>query len=150
MASIKDLFGRLTKSRANPQLVFRAMRAADDGMPLLGETSRCLGARHVDIPSDATGKVAGGLGGMSVSPNTPAHIAEDRRPRELGGRGKDPAWALDLRLLDSRLRYRPDPDHPKRHGFIEPSRTMSFEEFQEVLAATRPHWALYEGDDGAS
>jgi hypothetical protein len=37
------------------------------------------------------------------------------------------------------LRYAPDPKKPT-HGFIEPSRPMSIEEYQRLLAETAANW----------
>jgi len=86
------------------------MKAADDGLPMIGESGRYLGARpdlpgrprDGDIPI-TDGMVRPGTGGMSVSPpvtNLPLH----RRPRRYGGRSKDSVFVLDTDKLPEELR----------------------------------------------
>ena len=67
---------------------------------------------------------------MSVSPPPPENLPPIRRPPEYGGEGKDPVWQLDTDEPPEELIYRPDPDAPERHGFIEPSRRMPFKEYR--------------------
>lgn len=118
------------------------MREAGDGAPLPGPSSRGLGARpSVDVPAQvSTDVVLPGQGGVSVSPFDPGNLPAHRRPRGLGGRGDDPVWSIDAGDLGPDLDYRPDPDDPSRHGFIEPSRPMTLQEYQDALAATRQRW----------
>jgi hypothetical protein len=78
--------------------------------------------------------------GISVSPDTPANLPDLRRPPKLGGRGKNPVWRLLKSALGPELKYRPDPANPTGHGFIEPARPMTFDEYQEALAATQDRW----------
>jgi hypothetical protein len=49
-------------------------------------------------------------------------------------------WEVDTDELPDLLAYRPDPDSPETHGFIEPARRMAFEEYQRALHATRTLW----------
>lgn len=43
-------------------------------------------------------------------------------------------------LMDG-LTYRPDPANPTGHGFLEPSRPMSFDEYQSLLGQSQPYWS---------
>ena len=81
-----------------------------------------LGVRPgVDIPVDYTGLVASGQGGLSVTPDELARLPPHVRPARFGGKGKLPVFELSVRSLGERLAWRPDPDRPDRHGFVEPS-----------------------------
>jgi hypothetical protein len=46
--------------------------------------------------------------------------------------------------LTDRLLFRPDPEKPNTHGFVEPESTMPVGEYQEALAATRERWVIDE------
>jgi hypothetical protein len=82
-------------------------------------------------------------GGLSVSPDDPMKIAEEFRPPTLDGSGDDPVWYLPIDKLGSGLQYRPDPEDPDAHGYIEPSETMTLEQYEEALVSTRDFWRLY-------
>jgi hypothetical protein len=43
-----------------------------------------------------------------------------------------------------RLLFRPDPEKPTKHGFIEPAARMPGGEYQAALAATRDRWVIDE------
>lgn len=126
--------------------IYRAMRQAADGGPEVGRGSRFLGVRPgtgyaTDIPVDPEGHVHPCSGGLSVAPGDPAQLPDQRRPREMGGRGKDPVWSLNTRALPPGLTYRDDNCRdPGQHGFIEPQQVMPFDEFEELIAATRAGW----------
>jgi hypothetical protein len=121
--------------------VLRAMKVGEDGLPKTGASARTLGARcNIDIPIDEDGFVELGMDGMSVSPPPPENLPEHRRPPEFGGVGKDPLWELDTDELPEELYYRPDPDNPEGHGYIAPSRRMTFEEYQRAIHGTRGLW----------
>jgi hypothetical protein len=47
-------------------------------------------------------------------------------------------FELEPDELPKELRYRSDPANPEGHGFIEPTRRMSFEEYQRLLHSTCP------------
>ncbi len=122
-------------------IVVRAMKPGEDDLPKPGWSARTLGARcNIDIPTSEDGSVAPELGGMSVSPPPAGNLPPWRLPRELGGRGKDPVWEVDTDQLPEDLAYRPDPDDPDAHGFLEPARPMTFEEYQAALHSTRGLW----------
>jgi hypothetical protein len=76
----------------------------------------------------------------SVSPPPPENLPPYRRPPEFGGTSKDSIWELETDELPEKLVYRPDPDDPDGHGFIEPSREMSFQEYQQAIHSTRELW----------
>ena len=122
--------------------LFRGMRA-DGEYPAIGPTARTLGVRAgIDIPVVAD-SVDPGQGGLSVAPDDALRLPRFRRPREIGGTGKDPVFSIDLDFLGSDLVYRPDPADPEVHGFIEPARRMTFDEYQRALTATRAAWRRY-------
>ncbi|MCG8350349.1 MAG: hypothetical protein MI924_21500 [Chloroflexales bacterium] len=122
-------------------ILYRSMKEADDGLPLAGPTSRTLGSRPgTDIPVDSGGMVQPNIGGMSVSPSSPAHLPSHRRPPTYGGTGKDPVWCIKACDLGPDLQYRPDPQNPSHHGFIEPARRMPLDDYQHSLANTRGKW----------
>lgn len=77
---------------------------------------------------------------MSVAPDDPKHIFHPLRPVALGGGGKHPAYGIDSDDLGPLLRFRRDPDDPVNHGFVEPSRPMSFDEYREAIQATAASW----------
>jgi hypothetical protein len=63
----------------------------------------------------------------------------------VGGTGLDDVWAISVSELGGRLVYRPDPDRPEAHGFIEPGETMTLADHQTALAGTRPTWRQVPG-----
>lgn len=122
-------------------IVLRAMKLGEDELPKPGWSARALGARcNIDIPIDENGCVEPEMGGVSVSPPPPENLPPIRLPRELGGKGKDPVWEMETDELPDGLVYRPDPDNPEAHGFIEPARRMTFEEYQRILHEARTLW----------
>lgn len=121
--------------------VFRGIHAAEDGLPEVGPTGRYPGVRpDIDIPVDGNGVVEPGAGGMSVVPPPVTNLAPHRLPREFGGRSRDPVFELDTDELPEKLTYRPDPDNPEEHGFVEPAHRMSFEEYERAIHETRGLW----------
>lgn len=125
------------RDRRAPLLLFRAMAPARGGAPQVGPSARKLGVRPwIDIPVTA-GAVSPGTGGMSVSPRTPLNLPVFRRPASFGGTGKDPVYCIGRDQLGSQLDYRPDPDDPERHGFIEPRTPMTLARYQAALGTLR-------------
>ncbi len=107
--------------------------------------SRTLSARpNIDIPINEDESVEPETGGMSVSPFSPENLPPHRRPPKFGGTSKDLLWELDTDALPAELVYRPDPDAPDQHGFIEPSYPMPFEQYQRALRGTRNLWKRVE------
>jgi hypothetical protein len=93
-----------------------------------------------DLEPDESGLVHPGAGGLSVSPDDPGRLPSHRRPMGMGGTGLDPVWELAITSLGPELAYRPDPDDPDNHGFIEPRRTVQLVSFETALAASRAAW----------
>jgi hypothetical protein len=128
-------------SPADDIVLYRAMIADSDELPVTGPTARTLGVRpSIDITVDGLGWVDPGSGGMSVAPNDPMYLPRHRRPPEMGGTGKDPIWSIRVSDLSRSLVFRSDPFSPSVHGFVEPAVRMIFEEFQSALADSRRLW----------
>jgi len=128
-------------------LVFRAMRSDPNGQPVCGQDRRTLGVKpgaapEGDIPIDSAGNVLPANGGMSIAPGDPLHLPKHRRPRELGGEGRDAVFQLPTAALYPALALRLD--RPE-HGLIEPSEPCRFIAFQNAPHATQPDWILYGG-----
>lgn len=132
-------------SAETDRYLYRSMRSGDDALPLPGAAARLLGVRPgIDLVLNADGAAQPQTGGLSVAPDDPLLLPEHRRPLEFGGTGNDPVWRIRVGDLDPRLAYRPDPDNPEGHGFIEPSTPMPIEAFQAALEASRSAWTLVE------
>jgi hypothetical protein len=120
------------------------MREDKTGVPKTGASGATLGVRlsgrSRDIDVGADGMVSPNTGGLSVSPLPPQNLPEHRRPAEFGGISDHPVFVMDTDDLPPKLRYRPDPANPKRHGFIEPAQDMSSEEYQRAVHGTRSLW----------
>lgn len=126
----------------------------EDGLPMTGITGRYLGARRDGPVKDfeeinEDGTVDPGKGGMSVNPPPPTNIAPPRRLPQYGkdengeiGYGKDPVFELETDELPDELLYQPDqnPEQTGKHGFIEPSHRMAFEEYLQAVHETRTLW----------
>lgn len=126
--------------------LFRSMREGSNGLPTVGPSGRMLGIRPGGHPTpDVLAVQAGDLvypdhGGMSVAPHDPLHLLRHRRPRSLGGTGRDPVWYIESDALGPDLQFRQD---SPTHGVIEPARPMTLLEFQNTLADTRRNWKLH-------
>ena len=102
-------------------LVYRAMKAAGDALPVIEATARGLGARPgVDIPL-ADGMVAPATGGMSVTADDPSKLPRHRLPVKMGGEGRDPVFQLDRAQLPTTLVVRRDEPNAAYHAFVEPA-----------------------------
>lgn len=80
---------------------------------------------------------------MSVSPPPPQNLQKHRRPPEYSGTGRDPIWEMETDELPDGLIYRPDPGRPDEHGFVEPDRVMSLEDYRRLLHGTREFWSEF-------
>lgn len=121
--------------------LYRAMKCADDKRPLCEDTARGLGARvPTDIAPDSSGEVHPKTGGMSATPDDPSRMNMLRRPRKLGGLGKDPLWVVVDELLGDDLTWRPEPADPAVHAFVEPARAMPLGRYRAALCGTRNQW----------
>lgn len=133
---------------------------ADGNRPMVGPSALALGVRvppdaYADIAVGAEGMVAPRTGGMSVAPAwrlLPVH----RIPRRLrakfpraAGKNECFLWRMGDGPFSegpfaSRLLFRPDPEKPTKHGFVEPAVRMLASEYQEAIAATRDQWGIDE------
>ena len=135
--------------------VFRSMKAAADGLPVVGDRAKELGVRvppnrHTDIEVDGTGIVLLNGLGMSVVANwrdLPDHLI----PVRLASIFPQAAGSNDLRcyrlgygsfaagLLAAGLELIMKPGSA-RHGNVTPTSANSVSQFQALLAATRSDW----------
>lgn len=117
------------------------MKPAPDGLPVVEESARGLGARvPLDIRPDDAGFVHPRTGGMSVTPDDPRRMNAMRRPRALGGAGKDPLFVIDESAIVAGLALRRDPQDSLAHGFIEPALRCPLAAYQACIVGTRPAW----------
>lgn len=140
-------------------LIYRAM-LADGDRPKVGSSAMALGVRvppdkHPDIAVGVHGMVEPQTGGMSVAPAwrlLPLH----RIPRRLrakfpraAGKNESFLWRMgDGPFIEgpfsAHLFFRPDPEKPNKHGFLEPAVTMPADNYQAALAITRDQWEIDE------
>ncbi|WP_295695616.1 putative T7SS-secreted protein [Lapillicoccus sp.] len=130
-----------------PVLLYRGMTSSADGYPLTGATAKTLGARpkiwvpeeQGDIVIDPNGGVWPDTGGMSANTDL-ASIPPYRRPLAFGGTGKDlNMFTLEQSALPEGLIFHPDP-HKVGHGFVEPTRPMSYDDMQRLIHSTQFSW----------
>ena len=122
--------------------LYRGMRQAEDGKPVVGPSARTLGVRPVDVPI-IDGVVRPETGGMSVARDDPVGLPDVRRPAEWGGTGRDPVWQIQQGELGAALSYRDDPlSGHSLHGLIEPNASMTIEEYTRALELTREQWHI--------
>ena len=121
--------------------LFRGMKKGSRGRPEIGPGARTLGVRPgIDVVASSPGDpVRPGQGGLSVSPDSPMNLPSHRRPPEYQGVGRDPVWSIDTSELGPDLSYRPDPDK-EGHGFVEPARVMTLDEYRGALGRTQDRW----------
>src|SRR5438105_3512393 len=123
--------------------LFRSMKEAADGFPVIGPGARLLGVRHGDDPNPDvvailhSDFVNPGQGGMSVAPGDPLYLPRYRRPTSLGGLGREPVWYIEERDLDADLVFHQD---RVGHGLIEPNRSMRLQDYEASLTRTRQLW----------
>jgi hypothetical protein len=121
--------------------LYRSMKEDPHGFPVVAPNARGLGVRPgKDIagihPCDV---VHPSQGGLSVSPDDPMGLPYYRRPPALQGTGQDPVWEIEASQLGPNLVYRQDPANAG-HGFVEPARSMTLDEYQQALKATQSLW----------
>ena len=132
--------------------IFRTM-LADGTKPKVGSESNELGVRtppnpHPDILVDEERNVHPETGGMSVAPawrDLPWHLIPRRLHPRARGKNALVCWRLGdgefaSSVVTGDLKFRTDPSDPRKHGFVEPSRVMTIEEYREALAGTRDDW----------
>src|SRR5579862_3057331 len=111
--------------------LYRSMKEAQDGLPIVGPSGSLLGVRPGNAPTpdvlavNPSDPVMPGHGGMSVAPDDPLHLQRHRRPISLGGIGRDPVWYIEVDELGMDLDFRQD---RAGHGLIEPKRAMTLDQ----------------------
>ena len=139
--------------------VFRTMKRADDGLPLVGSNAKELSVRvppnpNSDIDLDTSEQVILNGRGLSVAENW-RHLLSHLIPKRLktlfpGAAGPDTLTCYRMGTggfatgavsddLDLVLKSR----NP-RAGNLVPSRMMHRDQFQAALAATRNEWTIDE------
>jgi hypothetical protein len=118
--------------------LYRLMKMAPDGRPLVGNGSMMLGVRprdpaqpikRYDVPAVVgTDIVRPGDGGLSCY-NDPDAITIRSGKLEL--------WSIEVRLLPAELAAQPAGEP---HFHIEPRRAVTLDELQQLLAAARELW----------
>ena len=121
--------------------LYRSMKEDGQGFPVVAPNARSLGVRPgKDVAAILAGDLVQPLqGGLSVSTDDPMNLPYYRRPPVLRGTGQDPVWEIESNQLGPDLDYRPDPAGAG-HGFIEPARGLTLDEYQQALSATKPMW----------
>ena len=142
---------------AGPQ-IFRVMRKGDDDRPVVEATGKGLGVRHVpinglaDIDLDESGRVLLNDKGMSVAPawrQLPYFLIpkrlKDKAPKARAARdfycftmGERPFQ--DGVVADGLLLKQDRPTH----GLVVPEQSVSLDQYQADLAATRNEWVIDE------
>jgi RHS repeat-associated protein len=123
-------------SGSGENLLLRTMKVGEDGLPVTGQSATTLGARvPKDIVPGEGGIVQPGTGGMSVTP-------KGGQLPSMGGKNLE-TFCIKCRDLGPNLSYRPDPARLFDHGFIEPGKAMTVEQYQQYLMETQPFWQIY-------
>jgi hypothetical protein len=132
------------------RFMFRAMKKADDCLPVLGRTARTLGVRvsaagavpkaplEFDVYPDTADHVAPGFG-LSVAMDDPRGLPRHRKPQSLGGEGRDPVFSLLVSAVGKALNV--NVDHPP-HALIEPASRCLLVDYESALAGTRQSWRV--------
>jgi hypothetical protein len=139
--------------------IYRSMKQADDGLPVVGSDSKELGVRvppnpNADVDVDDDGNVLLNGQGMSVAENW-RYLLPHLVPRRL--KAIFPAASGSNRLACFKLGSGPFQagslqgglvlvlkTHDPHAGNVVPSQLMLVQEFQDHLAATRSEWSLDE------
>lgn len=116
------------------------MKPSEDGSPKLGSSASTLGARAIDILADADGMVWPETGGMSVTPDDIRKMPYRMKPEAFGGGSRLTAYEIDSEDLGPLLRFRRDPKSPITHGFVEPARPTTYDEYHEAIQETAASW----------
>lgn len=122
--------------------MFRAMKVEADGLPKVGRSGRELGVRidgpWRDLAVGIDGTIEPGTGGMSVALDAAANLPKPRRPRSLGGQGRDPVFTMFTASVPPALLVGTD-NYP--HALVEPRQPCQFRDFETELSNTRPLWS---------
>jgi len=121
-------------------MIYRSMRAAEDGRPVIEQSADGLGVRKDDDPypdvTAADGFVNPG-NGMSVS-GDPRQMPRRRRPVRFGGKSRLPLFGMEEADLPEGLSLFP-PFYPG-HMVLQPAWRMPIEEYETLLEGTRFDW----------
>jgi hypothetical protein len=133
--------------------MYRVMKEAKDGKPVVGRTGTSLGVRiPLDIKPDENGDVSPNTGGMSVSPSLytlpPLFVPVRLHALVPKARGSNHlrVWKMGAGPFDRSpvapgLELRPD---SRKHGTIQPDQLMTLLAYEDALAATRDQWVIDE------
>jgi hypothetical protein len=126
--------------------LYRMMKEAADGLPLVGDKFARLGVRpfrpghRFDVPAvDPDDPVRPGEGGLSVFAGPPESLPAGLRPPK----ARDPLWEIDDADLGVGLKAVPA---GPPHYVIEPDVETTLAAFQTLLSATRARWIRVEWD----
>jgi hypothetical protein len=124
-----------------PSILFRCMRAADDGHPVTGASLSTLGIRERDVRPQADGLVQPQTGGMSVTPDRWEDMPKPLLPEPLGGEGRHPLFRMLTSALPSSLAARRD---RPGHALVENTVACTFQVLQDDIRGTRLSWEPHE------
>lgn len=124
-----------------PSILFRCMRADDDGHPVTGASLSTLGIRERDVKPQADGLVHPQTGGMSVTPDRWEDMPKPLLPVPLGGEGRHPLFCMPCVALPSSLAARID---RPGHALVENTAACTFQVLQEDIQGTRLSWEPHE------
>lgn len=122
----------------------------EEGVPWLDHDSGDgLGVRvPIDIRPDRDGRVRPADPsrprgkGMSVCPDEPERMYDERKPRAMGGRCPLALWKIEEERLGNKLRFRADSGDLPRHGVVEPAYEMLLQDYRVAIQDTRESWIL--------
>ncbi|EKF9146144.1 hypothetical protein ID106_03270 [Vibrio cholerae] len=129
--------------------LYRDMKLADDGFPVLGETTTKLGVRIFgynvtdcnaprDMSVEEDGNVHPGKG-MSVCPPDINKTLNPRFKKRVE-QGKTVVWEIDESVLVKlSLKYEEDSDD---HGVIAPMHAMKPDVYTALIKSTRKLWRM--------
>lgn len=133
-----------TQRQRNSRPLYRVMFPDDDGLPRVSRAPHCLGVRVLNpmppndiYPQGDPPEVMPEQGGMSVTPDDPNRIYILFLKRAIDERRPERVWCLQQGDLGEDLALRFTSEF---HATVEPVRSMSLEEYEKALAATRPFW----------
>lgn len=133
-------------------LVFRAMKKDDDGLPTIEASATGLGVRIGTDVNMQDGQLLANGKGLSVAPDWRL-LPIFRIPKRLcdqvsGARGSNQTYCF--RFGSGPFERAPFaeslelvPDSPA-HGCVAPARSVSLEQFESDLSATRAGWQIDE------
>ncbi len=81
---------------------------------------------------------------MSVTMDDPAKLPRPRKPRYLGGEGRDPLFRMLATSLTDDLVLHLDEKRPATsHALVAPARACPFEAYQIAIHETRRDWEAF-------